>query len=521
MALSNRIEEFLAMIEARKCYLSYNFEIMDIVDGNLFKYVDRALGVQLSGQPLAIARERIPPINVLGRIINKLSKIYTQGVIRNVNSGTEKDSQMLSWYERKMKINMTMQTANRYFNMFKNCLIQPYLSTIKGANPAIRVIPSDRFLPFSDSKDEREKPTGYVLIIGPGINSKRKPTMVYMAINDYEYVYFNSEKEILTALYTPENPEGINELGRMPFVYINRDEKSILPTQNSDTVKMTTLIPVLLTDINFAHMFQSFSLIYTVNVKDGDLKFAPNAIWQFSTEPGSDQKPEIGTITPSSDINGGLNLVANQFALWLNTLGIKPGEIGEVNGSNFASGIAKMLDELDTSEDRKEQIPYFSAAEEELWDLILNYMHPAWENQIEFKGKFSPGAYVTVNFAEQVPLIRRGAVVSEQKTEVDSGFTTRKIAIQRINPHLSDTQVDELISSVDSEQSAASSTALNGSQVESMVAVIEKVGLGIIPKESGKSILISSFGLSEESAGAIIDPISEGSIKSEDVSNAV
>lgn len=467
MALESRVEEFLKLIESKKDYLKHNYVIMDIVDGNLFCYVDKALSTQLSGQPYEIARQRIPPINVLKRIIDKKSKIYNQGVVRKVvGSDSKTDSDILKYYVKVMKFNRAMQTANRYFNQFKNCLIQPYLASPESEGdhfkPALRIIPSDRFIPFSDLKDERERPTGYILIIGPAIVNQ-KETMVYMAVDKNEYCYFTENKEIVTAHYMPAtNPQGKNELKRLPYVYMNRDEKCILPTQDSDTINMTVLIPLLLTDINFAHMFQSFSIIYTLNVKDGNLKFAPNAIWSFQSEPGSDQKPEVGTITPSADINGGLNLVANQFALWLNTLGIKPGEVGEINGSNFSSGIAKMLDEMDTSEDRKDQIPFFSDAEADLWNLILHYMHPAWQNKIEMKGQFSKSASVETVYSEQVPLIRRGAVVAEQATELKEKLTTKKRALQRINPQLGDEQIDELIEEINEENGGDDGGENNG-----------------------------------------------------------
>lgn len=466
-SLKSRIEEFLNIIERKKSYLGHNYVVMDIVDGNLFTYVDQALGKQLTGQPYEIARQRIPPINVLKRITDKKSKIYNQGVLRSVVDGADSDKDLLTWYQKTMRFNQSMQTANRYFNLFKNCLIQPYLSAPEHEDdnykPALRIIPSDRFIPFSDNKDEREKPTGYILVIGPSKSSNGRDCMVYMAITNKEYIYFNSEKEDLTAQYSEDdNPNGENKLGRLPFVYMNRDEKSILPTQDSDTVSMTILIPLLLTDINFAHMFQSYSIIYTINVKDGSLKFSPNAVWSFATEPGSDQKPEVGTITPSADINGGLNLVANQFAMWLNTLGIKPGEVGDINGTNFSSGISKMLDEMDTSEDRKDQIPFFTTAEAQLWDLILHYLHPIWSEKIGQPGTFSPGASVATIFAEQVPLIRRGAVVSEQKVEVDAGFTTKRSAIKRINPHLDDSEIDQLIADIEAEKSGQDEVITDG-----------------------------------------------------------
>jgi hypothetical protein len=48
---------------------------------------------------------------------------------------------------------------------------------------------------------------------------------------------------------------------------------------------------------------------------------------------------------------------------------------------------------------------------------------------------------------------------------------------------------------------------LNGAQVTSMVDIITGVGLGTIPKESAKLLIVSSFGIEEDVASSIIEPI--------------
>ena len=74
---------------------------------------------------------------------------------------------------------------------------------------------------------------------------------------------------------------------------------------------------------------------------------------------------------------------------------------------------------------------------------------------------------------------------------------------------------------VDSTQSAevaaepidVASTALNGAQVTSMVEVINQIGAGAIPKESGKAIISAAFPtMSEGLVNSIVDPIVPGSV---------
>lgn len=459
MALKDRIKELLQMYRDRAPYLEHNEVLLDIFKGNLLKYVDECLGKQLSGQAYEQARQRIAAINVLKRIIDKEAKIYAGGVTRSVEGGGKPEQAILKWYDETLMPTRAMSLANEYFCLFKSALIHPYLR--KNGMPALRVIGSDKFVPFTDGTEGDSTPTGYVFYIekremppksGRG---KGRTVKVYKAVTAAEFVYFTENGEVITGLYAEKNPDGVNPYERLPYVYVNRDPDSVMPVQDTDTLAMTILLPILLTDINFAHMFQAFSIVYGVNLTDKGITFAPNAFWSFKTEPGSDQKPEIGTIKPDADIEGGLNLVANQFALWLNTRGIKPGAVGEVNGSNFASGIAKILDEMDTSELRNAQLPYFQAAEHEVWDLVTNTMTPAWQAQgMQLSGKWKAAARVTTNFAEQLPLVRRGAVIDEVEKEMRLGLTTRKRAAKRLNPQMNDAEIDALLAEVDEETTA-------------------------------------------------------------------
>lgn len=455
MNLKARIPELLALMAKHDAYLTHNKVLFEILQGKLLPHVEAEVRAQLSEGALKQALARIPPINTLKRVIDKQSKIYTQGVSRSIEHGTESDDQVLAWYEDRMNPSRRLATANRYFNLFKCALIWPYLKSNK--MPALRIVPADRFIPYSTNHDEPETIGGAVLIIGWATNGKGESVKVYQAIEPDEYVYFTSDGEDVTAAYAPANDPnpGVSTLGRLPFVYVNRDDACLVPEIDTDIYAMTVLLCVLLTDINFAHMFQAFAIMYGINCTDQGLKFAPNAFWSFKSEPGSDKQPEVGTLKAEADITAGLELVANQFALWLNSKGIKPGAIGEINGTNFSSGISKMLDEMDTSEDRAEQVPYFADAEVELWDLVLHTLHPRWVSEgIDMTTLVTSSSKVVANFAEQVPLVRRGAIVEEQNKELTYGFTTWERAIKRINPLMTDSDVAALRLAIDEEKAA-------------------------------------------------------------------
>lgn len=452
--LSNRIEELYNIVKCNDDYLKYNAKLLAIYKGRLLEQVIEKMNEQFSGESLNFVIQRIPPINVWRRITDKQSKIYSGGVTREISGSVSvSDESILNYMLDVIQPNEVFQTLNAYFNMFKNGLINLYLKS--DGTPGTRIIASDRFIPFSDDQIDPDNPTGFIVCMKKWNCPNDGNVNVYMAIDSGSFVYFTDKLRNVTNYFEPGS-DGINYIGSTPFVYLNRDKENILPVQDSDSLAMSTLIPILLSDINYAHAFQAFSIMYGINVSDKGLKIAPNAFWVFEGPADGERKPEVGILQPTADINAGLNLVANQFALWLNSKGIKPGAVGEINGSNFASGVAKILDEMDTSEDRNEQIPYFVNAERQYWDLLLKKMLPFWQKTPNYKGirgeLFSATSYIKTTFSEQTPMIRRGQVIDDCKKEVDAGFTTRRRALKKLNPQMTEKEIEELEAEIELEK---------------------------------------------------------------------
>jgi hypothetical protein len=252
------------------------------------------------------------------------------------------------------------------------------------------------------------------------------------------------------------NPDGVNEYGVLPGIYINRSRHSLTPKIDTDTLNMTKLIPVLLADCNFATMFQSFSIIYGIDVNDENLKMAPNAFWSFKSDPSRESQPQIGVLKPEVDTDKVLGLVKAELAMWLESKGIKPGSVGTMTVDNAASGIAKMIDESDTTEDRKKQVSIFAPRDAECLELIINHMMPVWRNDPMFNADislFGEGYDITTEFPEQKPIVDEGVATDTEIKKLNAGLTTKKRAIKKLNPTMTDDAVDELLSEIAQDQS--------------------------------------------------------------------
>jgi len=139
-----------------------------------------------------------------------------------------------------------------------------------------------------------------------------------------------------------------------------------------------------------------------------------------------------------------LNLLQAQISLWLHSRNIRPGAIGQLTADSAASGVAKIIDEMDTSEDRQKQIAYFVEAECRLWDLVFNSLHPVWFRDLEFEMKMKPtiGLKVVTKFPEQRPMVDESKMLDDQIKKIEKGLESPRGALKALNPDWTDSELD-------------------------------------------------------------------------------
>lgn len=443
-------DDIITLVKSHGEYLAHQHQLLDIFEGNLCKYVDQDLAKQLSLQSYEQARHRISPINILPKVIDKLTNIYQTGVTRIVIEGSDSDEDMLATYASDMRVNEVMNNSNELFNLCRTSLLYPY--TYNG-KPRLRAILNDKFVVYSGDSLNPELPTDVILLAGR-VDDKE----IYWVWNATEFYITDSDGKRRTDLMSAiGNVDGVNPIGRLPFVYVNESKHRLTPMPDKDTLKIVKLLPTMLSDLNLAALFQSFSIVFGLDVDDTDLKFAPNAFWRLKSDPTTDKKPEIGTIKPTVDFDQVLRLIEAQLAIWLETKGIRASTVGSLSGDATASGISKIIDEMDTFEARQKQVTTYIQVEKELWDLVLNGMAPYWQatRLVDYRFSDFSGEGVETKFTVQLPQQQRGTVVRDLRDEYAAGFISRREAMKRLNPDMAETAVDKLIAEIDEERGAS------------------------------------------------------------------
>lgn len=426
---SKLILDILTEVKNKKPQLEYEEKIFNILEGDVTTYLNKEFFRQLNEKAAQEIQQRSCPINVLRKIIDKLSKLYATPVVRYTSNPT--DQELMDSYS----VDEYFSEANTAFNAFKRAGIEIYYNENE-REIEFRNIPTYLYVPYCASEIEVTDMTHLVKFF------KDK----FYIYSDEELICVSKDGEML-----PSPTDGVNEYGVIPFAYISKSKYKIMPVSDSDLYQMSLLFPVLLSDLNFSIKYMTNPIVYGVDLDTENLERNPNVFWSFkSMEEG--KTPSIGSITPTADIQGILSNIKEQMSFWLETKNIKANAIGITTGDNASSGLALMIRNIDTTEDRNQQITYFRELECDFWERLAkihNYL--ADIGAIDERRKFSPEFEVTVKYADQKPLEDRSQVVARLKDELSAGLISRKMAIQELNPDYDSDQVDELLKEIDDE----------------------------------------------------------------------
>lgn len=433
------IKLYLEEIKNRGDFIENNVKKLDIYEGNLLPYVLTVMEKTLSKNYFDKIKERVVPINVLTRIIDKLSKVYINVPTRQASDKNKEDTDLMSQLAEEMGLNICMSLADEYSHLFKGYALEPFCDEGKAC---MRVLPYDRFLVLGRDPKNPMKVTDFIKYMGVVDTNDGKKTELYYAYTKDQFIPFTAdEHEYVPAL---EGNDGENPIGRIPFVYGNRSRQSIVPTCDSDIIQMTKMIPIMLSDLAGAIMFQCFTIIYGIDVDSSNISMSPNAFWNLKSDAKSDRAPVIGTIKPEADIDKVLNFIKQVLAFWLETKGVRIGSLNSMDAGNSASGIAKIIDEMDVFEVKKRQIVYFTAEEKDLWDL-MKHMTEYWtKTEEEYdSGMFTDKFQASIKFDEPRPEVSRTVKIDEVDKEVKGRYMDRATAIRELNPDMSEEELAE------------------------------------------------------------------------------
>ena len=437
------IKKILEFIKSERPRIAHNQSLIKIVEGDLMTYVREQMQKELRPAAFERAIGRVPPINVFQKMVDKLTRIYAEGVKRETENPT--DQELIAYYEDEAAVTEQMGFANRLFNSNGYSAIEPY---VDNGVPRLRVIPADRFLVYSDNEINPLEPTIFIKLMGKDESGQKEIYYLYTAT---EFLAIDDSGSIRYDLMG--DSEGINPYGRLPFVYVSSSKIDLLPTLDTDNFAMSKLPAILLGDLNYATQYQSHSILYGIDIDSAEFDGNPDSVWILNSTDKENASPSIGSITPTVAIDEVIKSIKEQVALWFETKGLKATANGSLDVGNAASGIAKMIDESDTTVALKKQVRIFQNAEADLWSLIA-HMHSIWAKAgiIDERRAFSKDFDVLVEFAEIKPVVDMKLEIEKAEKLMALGILTRERAAKMIYPDLTDEEIAAMLEEVAAEK---------------------------------------------------------------------
>lgn len=395
---------------------------------------------------------RIIPINITQKICNKLAAVYREAPVRYSVDGNEMDQESLDFYAEEMCFDRLMKHANRMFKLHKHVLLEPYVC--KEGEPRLRVLPSHTYTPYSDDPIEPNQPTAIVKHIV--LDEQKEKTRLAIWTDENHWIVNGNGDIMMDEMNAMNNPEGINPYGEMPFVYIKDSDDLLIPISDQDLISMQIAICLLLTDIAFCSKYASWGLIYLIGVESNVISFNPNSVITLPHAPGT-EKPEIGVVDRKFDSDAMLRQVEAMVALLLTTKNLSVGSVsGKLDATSASSGVAKLIDQSDTTEERSDQVAFFADAEKDFWEMFAHKILPVWvqNGQLapEYVKVFSDPFELGISFPDFRPMVGDKEKLEIIKSKLDLGLTTKEDALKELDPELTEFDVKQILGEVQKEK---------------------------------------------------------------------
>lgn len=389
--------------------------------------------------------QRIPNINLVRKITNKLAKVYNKPASRKTKGGTDADQKLIDFYAELFSLNSKMGSANKLLELMRSCCLELYMG--KDGKPKLRVLANYQVRAYNGNPDDPLEITAITKLMGvtsvPDLGSKTPG-----ALKNIEHFQTTSADEFMIW-----NNEGLvsvvsNPIGRMPYVWVNSSEYILNPYAPESDIDDAVLVPKYYADLFYAMAFNAHSMTVGIDLNLPDtIASDPGAWLDLKTDTDTDvpgKQGRIEVVKPEIKIDEALALIKQAVNDMLESRGIVPPQSasGSLERPNASAAI---IEAADASSHILQRCSFFYTVEAELWSLIKHMHNNYWlkmDNTIDETAPFSPTFKVDVLFGEVKPVEIRAETLANIKAQRDMGLMSDKQALEDMYPQFTDAQVD-------------------------------------------------------------------------------
>ena len=450
------------------------------------QYIIEKLEQEFSRQSVRDMRT-ITSINLTKRIVNELASVYKTQPEREFGPDlSDNELEQIENLYKHSKANVKLKKSNQCLKLHNQCAIQVIprngIVDIKVLMPhQYDVIPSDsdpekaevyilnvfnkdEYITQYGTGDDLANPTrlgGHIGVTRDGVNQKIADNEDYKAQLD-RYIWWTKDFNFMTDGKGNMVDEPVaNPLGELPFIDIAQEKDGEFWVRSgSGIVEFSLDFGVLLSDTANVNRSQSYSqaVVYAEEIPK-DMIVGPNRILYLPLDNNSNKDPRFEFVTPSPDMNASLELLETYLRLFLSSEGMDPKTIsGKSEGSNFSSGIERLLSMVDKFEASRNDFDLYHWIESEMYNLMIKWSNIMQDVNDEAKlidelriSRVDEDSDVMVEFINPEAIQTSAEREESIKRQLDMGLMSKKEAIMELR-NVSDEMADEILAEIDADK---------------------------------------------------------------------
>lgn len=528
------IKSIVAEIETEENIIrkrrSWNSEL--IRTGKLRQFVEMRIKEMY---PKTHSMYSISDYSVLNKVVTKKAKAYKEAPIRKI-SGMEKSSEIYNELCKRYCLNQAMSQLDVIYNENKYAMIACMMDREIGPSASAKsfwkffaLAPYE----FDVIRDEDGKVTCVILSYpsrsvtgsGDGIDSKIAESGKADENSDVRnYAFWTDDQHMMVRVSGREkdkaknrvelveiegNTEGKNPYGVLPFVYVPMDYDSNFPNPSPlplQTVEFNALMSVYLTSANM-----QVGILKITRPEKQKISIASQSLYTAIEVPQSsrpeDKPSDIEFISPTPNMSGHREAITTYLQTILDEQGVSGSQVITPTES-FSSGFDRLLSQADVQSLIEENQELFARVEQKIFHIVGTQM-----KNVMGDGSLpvnDPNASFQIIYRKPKVMLSDNEKLQNLKLMKDLNLWGDAELVQMYDPNLSiDEAKQKLLDIHTSKVEMASmftdpSKVFNGAQVGAIVDVATKAGLGELTFESAVNILMTSFGIPEETAKMLV-----------------
>lgn len=424
---------------------------------------------------------RVSDINVTKKVVDKLSKSYAMSPQRELPNASKDVNENLNSLYKSNKFNMAFRNFDWIYNLHKYCLfwvnydaemneyrpqaLKPFeYDVIRDANSGdLQCV----ILSYPDIDITRNSlNTNIPVEISDGINqliqesqfdsgAEAKVFALWTPIQHAVVVWQKksiqgaAKKEIsYSVTYVPidGNPQNVNPLGALPFVYLQKSDAADYPTHNplsDQTINFNVFYSDMLTSATMQGFGQAV-LKYPegAEIKEIEIGYM-NAVKLPQSQVPDAPPTDFTYVNASPDLAGQQKVYLTYLKQVLAEHGITGAQSIDGENEKFTSGLDRLIANADVQwliQDNQEQ---YLDVENEVFDIVK--MYEAMNGNFEFQD-FEE---IKVIYQKPTVQISDSEKLNNIKMLLDMNLKSRAQALMILDPNLSEQQSEEMIAKLD------------------------------------------------------------------------